>query len=1695
MNKQRLSTILFNTLILVMSFISSAYANPTLVKDIAPTPFPLGSNPRDYVEVNGLTFFSADTPEHGTELYATDGTQAGTYLIKDIFPGSVGSRPTNLINVSGMLYFRANDGIIGEELWTSDGTAAGTVPIKDIHAGLSDSSLADLTNSNGKLFFRANDGVNGFELWTSDGTPGGTLLVKDINTGGDGSPAELTDVNGTLFFRANDGVNGRELWMSDGTPGGTMLVKDISTGGSHSTPLALTNVNGALFFRADDGATGFELWTSDGTPGGTMLVKDINTGGDGSPDELTDVNGTLFFSANDGTNSRELWTSDGTPGGTMLVKDINTGGHSSLDDLTDVNGTLFFTANDGIDGNELWKSDGTMVGTVLVEDINVGFSGSFPDQLTEFNGMLFFRATDNVNGFELWASDGMPGGTMLVKDINIGGHSSPSDLTDVNGTLFFSANDGVTGNEFWKSDGTMAGTEQVRNIATADVQSGRPRDLVTINGFTYFTASDDVSGTELWKSDGTMAGTALVKDIVAGASGSFTRELTNVNGVLFFTADDVTNGRELWTSDGTPGGTMLVKDIVVGNLDTNFDELTGVNGMLFFEADDGTNGRELWKSDGTPGGTMLVKDINTGGHSSPSGLTDVNGTLFFRASDGTNGSELWKSDGTSAGTVIVKDILTGFSGSFPVNLTDVDGTLFFNTGDGLDGELWTSDGTPTGTVMVKAVTIGPDTFFDEFTNVNGVLYFIVDDDVATAELWKSDGTLAGTGLVKGGFLSSSNFHGIESLTNVNGTLFFVADDVVNGEELWTSDGTLAGTMMVKDIRSGPGGSFPEALINLNGTLFFQATDDLGGDELWQSDGTTAGTQRVVDMVPGTGGSQISSIVALDNNLLFRANDGVLGDELWKYEVPVVTGTGQLGDFIWEDLNGNGLQDYNEPGLGNVLISLRSCTSPTIIATFTTDPSGMYLFDQLPAGDYQMEYILPSGYHFSPENAGHWSKDSNADVSSGLSPCLSVADNQQRLGIDVGGVPNSPPGTGVIGDFVWDDLNKNGIQDANESGLGGVLIELLDCNANDVVVATTSSNPDGSFAFNQVGVGSFKLQFYAPVGYEFSPTGQGYWANDSNAKADGQTNCLSMYAGQVRNGIDAGLCIDPNANVPDIHVIPASLDFGGVGISSSSTMNVTVVNMGSSDLILTSIGLGSGSSSAFMLSPASSPIPANGAIVIQVTYTPTLETTDTGSIVIGSNDPDEPTVTIALTGQGNALAPNIDVNPASLDFGTVDISNSSTLNFTIANTGSADLLVSGVIMNGSLAFNFGPPISAVLIPPNSSDMISVTYTPLAETTDTATIVITTNDPDEPTVTIPLIGQGNALAPEINLDPALLDFGSVQIGNSVTLTTQIQNLGETALTYADVGTCGTVSGDFLIPIASGSIPANSSAPFMVTYTPSDMGADTGCIRIASNDPDEPVVELNFTAVGVNTPAGTGVLGDYVWDDLNGNGKQDGNEPGLANVTIELLNCDGPDTLVTSTTSNSNGHFSFNQVGVGNFKLRFTPMSGYSYSPTGRGYWANDSNAGADGKSSCLSMSAGQTRNAIDGGYVPDNGGGGGGGTGQFGDYVWDDLNNNGIQNNHEPGLANVSVELWTCNGSNTMVDTAITDNSGHFLFTTLGVGNYRMKYLLPPNYHFANVGLGNNYQKDSNAKPSTGNTPCLYFNAGQIRKALDAGMHHN
>ena len=359
-------------------------AGTVMVKDIFPGPN--GSVFSSLFAAGGVVYFQANDGVHGTELWKSDGTAAGTILLKDIFPGVFpagmnagiprSGNPDNFTMVNGAVYFAANGGEETHEVWKTDGTIAGTVMVKDIHSGEMGYVLNNFVNLNGTLILTVYSGASGSELWKSDGTGAGTTLIKAMPGGNFNNHPVV--MNGVLYFLEGDG-----LWKSDGTAGGTVLLHQ--KGGTFSlSPELMIAVNNKLFFTGNDDAHGMELWTSDGTAGGTLLLKDINPGINNSElNAFTKVGNKLMFTADNGVNGNEIWTSDGTAAGTIMVQDIEPGSGSSMPlqifeikgAITEANGKIFTGASTTALGNEVWVA-------------NAPVEAPLPVELLEFKGKL-----------------------------------------------------------------------------------------------------------------------------------------------------------------------------------------------------------------------------------------------------------------------------------------------------------------------------------------------------------------------------------------------------------------------------------------------------------------------------------------------------------------------------------------------------------------------------------------------------------------------------------------------------------------------------------------------------------------------------------------------------------------------------------------------------------------------------------------------------------------------------------------------------------------------------------------------------------------------------------------------------------------------------------------------------------------------------------------------------------------------------------------------------------------------------------------------------------------------------------------------------------------------------------------------------------------------------------------------------------
>ena len=384
--------------------------------------------PSKTIQYNGKLYFSAYDSIVGRELYSSDGTVSGTVLVKDINPGisnGLGDyfEMTAIVH-NGILYFRASDGVNGFELWRTDGTAAGTYLVKDINPGPGDSNAGEFASAGNLLFFTV---YSGTQLWRSDGTLAGTYSIATFL-----AATNLTGYNGKLYFSADQTNNGQELWKSNGTPGGTVLLKDLNGVIGTSLPCNFMATPSSLYFTAIT-ADGWELWKTDGTNGGTIQVADINPGpGNGVLDFYSVVNSavigdTIFFRANDG-NGYQLWKSDGTLQGTVKLSNLS-GGIDAYNLYPVTNGKVMV-------GNYLltsyWQYDSN-TGTGSMSNYPFyNYFNSYTNKNIFTGNKMLYAGSDSLYGPEVWISDGSINGNNRLQETHLVNNWYPGGVQGFN---------------------------------------------------------------------------------------------------------------------------------------------------------------------------------------------------------------------------------------------------------------------------------------------------------------------------------------------------------------------------------------------------------------------------------------------------------------------------------------------------------------------------------------------------------------------------------------------------------------------------------------------------------------------------------------------------------------------------------------------------------------------------------------------------------------------------------------------------------------------------------------------------------------------------------------------------------------------------------------------------------------------------------------------------------------------------------------------------------------------------------------------------------------------------------------------------------------------------------------------------------------------------------------------------------------
>ncbi|MEM1181842.1 MAG: ELWxxDGT repeat protein [Acidobacteriota bacterium] len=831
-------------------------------------PFPLGdlvtervqgsSHPNFFHSIGGVTVFSAVHPTLGEELWRTDGTAEGTWLLADIYPGGESSFPKGFTRVGDWIYFVASDHSFGRELWRTDGTAEGTELFIDIAPGPTSSTPGFLTALGGDLIFSAWTADLGRELWKVPRI-GAPAPLADIFAGLSSSdPENLLAMGSSYIAFSVASSSGVELGVTDGTAAGT-VVYDIHTGGSSFAEPLGADSDARLYFEATTPDRGREVWTLEPDTGDLRLISDTMPGAEWSvPLSPLVKDGDLYVTLRTPEGRRLFRSRSGA-----AVEEISS---LSAYGLAEVDRYVFFLVGAG----DLFRFDGQSVRRLAaagVEEVVVDGRSAY---LVPHGGEVWFFGDGG-----LWSSDGTDGGTGLRYAVP---WTALGTLQSAGGDLYASLESGGLGIEPWINDGSTF--EVLKDLHQVAADSD-PREFTVAGDRLYFSAAVDSLGRELLFWDGSGAGAQVVEDLNPGSSGSNPANLVAAGDTLYYSGSTPTFGEELVRLENPAFGATVI-DIAPGGEDSSPEPVAPAAGTeVFFFADDSSGVAQVWVTDGAaPLQISAYVGASIHGVQTHRVPALLGGSLYFIADDAITGDELWRSDG--AGVELVEDLWPGGFSSAPFDLFAHGGDLYWLASDGVVGlSLWRLDGEMD---LMSAVIEGGTPLLG--LGPSSLLITRFGDQVGF-EPWITDGTPEGTERLADIWAGPGN--GLADrlppfgASNGDYALFSGIEPDV-GTELWRTDGTPAGTRRLRDIAPGPVASRPRGFVALpDGDVLFTAYTPSTGLELWRSNGTSMGTYLVADIVPGPGSSEPESLTLFRDWVVFTAHSEGADREPWAYD--------------------------------------------------------------------------------------------------------------------------------------------------------------------------------------------------------------------------------------------------------------------------------------------------------------------------------------------------------------------------------------------------------------------------------------------------------------------------------------------------------------------------------------------------------------------------------------------------------------------------------------------------------------------------------------------------------------------------------------------------------------------------------------------------------------------------------------------
>ena len=1624
-----------------------------------------------------VTLVDADGNEVATQQTGDDGSylfedlDAGDYRV--IFPTEVDGR----VLVGQDVGPDVSDSDAAQGNGATDLVSVGIgEDIRDVDAGVEDPGAGAIR---GRLFMdsdgddldvgEAEAGVAGVEVTLVDGSGN---VVGTTTTGDDGSYAFTdlgagdyrvvfpTDVDGKALVTANVGDD--DTIDSDAGPDGQTDVISLGVGET------VANVDAGV---ADPGTASL---------GGRVFID--------SDDDDLDVGeaeagvGGVAVTLVDG-DGNELATTTTADDGSYLFEDLDAGDYRVVFP-TDVDGLTLVDPNAGDDdtidsdaAQDTGVSDTVSVG--IGEDIRDVDAGVADPGTASLAGRVFVDGNDNdVDDDE----PGLGGVTIVLQDGD--GNEVATTTTADDGSYIFEdldAGDYVVVFPTETADGRVLVGQDVGDDDTVD------SDADPVTGATApvtLGIGDTVEDVDAGVED---PGTASLGGRVFIDSNDDDQDDNNGDeagvGDVTVTLVDA-DGNEVATQQTGDDGSYLFEDLDAGDYRVIFP--TEVDGRVLVGQDVGPDVSDSDAAQGN-GATDLVsvgigediRDVDAGVEDPGAGA--IRGRLFMdsdgddldvgEAEAGVAGVEVTLVDGSGN---VVGTTTTGDDGSYAftdlgagdyrvVFPTDVDGKALVTANVG-DDDTIDSDAGPDGQTDVISLGVG--------------------ETVANVDAGVAD---PGTASLGGRVFIDSDDDDLdvgEAEAGVGGVAVTLVD--ADGNELATTTTADDGSYLFEDLDAGDYRVvFPTDVDGL--TL----VDPNAGDD-----------------------DTIDSDAAQDTGVSDTVSVGI-GEDIRDVDAGVADpGTASLAGRVFVDGNDNDVDD-DEPGLGGVTIVLQDGDGNEV-ATTTTADDGSYIFEDLDAGDYVVVFPTETadGRVLVGQDVGDDDTvDSDADPVTGATAPVTLGIGDTVEDVDAG---VEDPGTASLGGRVFIDSNDDDQDDNNgdEAGVGDVTVTLVDADGNEV--ATQQTGDDGSYLFEDLDAGDYRVIFPTEVdgrvlvGQDVGPD-----VSDSDAaQGNGATDLVSVGIGEDIRDVDAGV-EDPGAGaIRGRLFMDSDGDDLDVGEAEAGVAGVEVTLVDGSGNVVGTTTTGDDGSYAFT---------DLGAGDYRVVFPTDVD----GKALVTANVGDDDTIDsdAGPDGQTDVISLGVGETVANVDAGVADPGTASLGGRVFIDSDDDDLDV------GEAEAGVGG-VAVTLVDGDGNELATTTTADdgsyLFEDLDAGDYrVVFPTDVDGLTLVDPNAGDDDTIDSDAAQDTGVSDTVSVGIGEDIRdVDAGVADPGTASLAgrvFVD-GNDNDVDDDepglggvtIVLQDGDGNEVATTTTADDGSYIFEDLDAGDyvvvfptetadGRVLVGQDVGDDDTVDSDADPVtgatapvtlgigdtvedvdaGVEDP-GTASLGGRVFIDSNDDDQDDnnGDEAGVGDVTVTLVDADGNEVATQQT--GDDGSYLFEDLDAGDYRVIFpTEVDGRVLVGQDVGPDVSDSDAAqGNGATDLVSVGIGEDIRDVDAG-VEDPGAGAIRGR-LFMDSDGDDLD----VGEAEAGVAGVEVTL--VDGSGNVVGTTTTGDDGSYAFTDLGAGDYRVVFPTDVDGKaLVTANVGDDDTIDSDAGPD-GQTDVISLGVGETVANVDAGV---